>query len=485
MIAIKSWPMLVGLLCVAILSSCSKDESKTVVINEIPVDIPVENTVGVVTYEEGVSEGYTLFSAHKSSFLINNCGQLINSWTSEYVSSHSVYLLEDGSILRTGRIENDDFPYAGLGGIIEKINWNNQVVWSYEYSSSDYSQHHDAFPMPNGNVMLLVAERKTNAEVVQAGKDIDKLLGENLYTEKLIEIQPSGANQGTVVWEWDAWDHMIQEFDATKDNFGVVAGNPQLIDVNFVSADASNNGADWLHSNSIDFNPATNQILISLNGVSEYWIIDHATTTEEAAGHSGGLRGKGGDILYRWGNPAAYQQGDKSDQKLIHQHYPYWIPEGYPDAGKIMVFNNRKGEDDLFSTVDLIDFPGGNQGVYSLNANNRYSPETSNWSYVDPNDAENFYSRILSSAQRQKNGNTLICEGTKGHFFEINPDNEIVWQYFNPINTAGEIAEQGNPPAFNSVFRAFKYSEDYEAFSNRNLVPKNPIELNFNIGNCK
>ena len=114
-----------------------------------------------------------------------------------------------------------------------------------------------------------------------------------------------------VVGEWSVWDHLVQDYDPAKANFGVVAEHPEL-----------------------------EQILISARNFSEIWIIDHSTTTEEAAGHSGGNGGKGGDLLYRWGNPQAYRAGTFADQQLFWQHNPHWIPEGLPGAGNILIFNN-------------------------------------------------------------------------------------------------------------------------------------------------
>jgi hypothetical protein len=48
--------------------------------------------------------------------------------------------------------------------------------------------------------------------------------------------------------------------------------------------------------NSIYYNEALDQIMLSVRGNSEVWVIDHGTTTTEAAGHAGGRYGKGGDL---------------------------------------------------------------------------------------------------------------------------------------------------------------------------------------------
>jgi hypothetical protein len=67
--------------------------------------------------------------------------------------------------------------------------------------------------------------------------------------------------------------------------------------------DQKNVPAFWNHMNSIDYNPTFDQIAMSVRGNSEVWIIDHSTTTAQAKGHTGGKYGKGGDLLYRYGNP--------------------------------------------------------------------------------------------------------------------------------------------------------------------------------------
>ena len=66
---------------------------------------------------------------------------------------------------------------------------------------------------------------------------------------------------------------------------------------------------------------------MSARWFNEVWIIDHSTSTEEAASHVGGKHGKGGDLIYRWGNPYAYFAGLPSDQVFFGQHDARWIPE--------------------------------------------------------------------------------------------------------------------------------------------------------------
>jgi hypothetical protein len=45
---------------------------------------------------------------------------------------------------------------------------------------------------------------------------------------------------------------------------------------------------------------------------------------------------------------------------------------------------------------------------------------------------DGFFTLSQGYAQRLPNGNTLITESEKGHAFEISPEGETVWEYYNP-----------------------------------------------------
>lgn len=449
--------------------------------------IQSQNTVGIKSITNETYDALTLFTVNTSTFLINNCGEVVNQWTSAYLPGNAVYLLPNGNILRAGRFEDDSstISFGGRGGIVELFDWDGDLLWSYTYSTNNYRQHHDVYPLPNGNILMLAATVMSESEALQAGRNPSFLIDNELYNEQILELEPIGVDQANVVWEWNVKDHLIQDFDNTKDNFGVVADNPQRIDINFLNGGTGNN--NWLHVNSIQYNAARDQIVISTRTLSEIWIIDHSTTTAQAASSSGGTYGKGGDLLYRWGNPRAYQQGTEMDRVLYGQHYPHYIDSGLPNENKLLIFNNGFQRIPNYSQVDMITPPESSLGVYDYAANSAYGPSVTDYTYTDLSSTpSDFYSAIVSSAQQLPNGNILVCEGREGRFFELNSNEDIVWEYVNPINnTTGEVSTQGDPPSpQNLTFRAIKYPLDFQAFVGRDLTPDLPIEINPDLSPC-
>jgi hypothetical protein len=430
-----------------------------------------DQTVGVFVNEPEAMDGYTLFapSGSTSTYLIDNEGDLVHEWVSTDQPGQSVYLLEDGDLMRTGSPSSvTSFRTGGAGGLIERIEWDGTVSWSHLHASADHRQHHDIAVLPSGNVLALSWRWHSRSEAIQAGRDSAWITG-RLWSDSIVEIEPSGSSGGTIVWRWNAWDHLVQDHDATLDGYGDPADHPGRIDINWPSED---NTMDWLHLNAVDYNAELDQIVVSCPRFNEIWIIDHDTSTEEAAGSAG-------DLIYRWGNPAAYGRGDTADQQLFFQHDARWILDDCPGAGDITVFNNGAGRPDgAYSSIEQITPPLLPDATYQLSASNPWGPLLPTWSWTaDP--AISMYSSYISGAQRLANGNTLVCVGAAGEFLEVSPalGEDIAWQYINPVTQSG-IIEQGEavPWNQNTVFRATRYASDYIGLAGQDLTPGSPIE---------
>ena len=442
------------------------------------------NTLGTISLTEEAYDGYTLFSSHKNTFLINNCGQVINQWSSDYLPGHSVYILPNGNLIRAGRKDTSTITFGGVGGIVEMFDWDGNLVWEFIYSNDEQRLHHDIYPMPNGNILVLAATVMSNEETLQAGRNPNLVIGAGiLYNEQILEIKPIGTNDYSIEWEWNFKDHLIQDYDDTKNNYGVIDEHPEKLDINFLNDRIP--AENWLHVNSIQYDETLDQIVISSRNLSELYIIDHSTTAEEATGETGGTYGKGGDFLYRWGNSAAYGQGNEDDRTLFGQHFPHIIKPGLKDEGKIILFNNGTDREPVFSEVMIISAPTTSPGIYSYDPDSSYGPQTAEFTYSS-NEDNDFTSGILSGAIRLPNENLLICDGNSGRLFEINSTNDIVWNYIIPMNnTTGEISSQGDVlESGNSTFRGIKYSTDYEGFTGKDVTPGDPIESNFNLNTC-
>jgi len=437
--------------------------------------ISCQNTVGVLLNKKEAIDGYTLFSVHDKTYLINNDGNIVNQWDSDYSVGQSVYLLENGNLLRAAEVlSKGRFTMPSVGGRTELFDWDDNLIWEYNYSTTTATQHHDIYPMPNGNVLILAIEVIDGAEAIQLGRELLTPPFKQLYNEQILELKPKNSNDADIVWEWNVKDHLIQEYDETKDNYGVISENPKRLDINHIGS--SSGGANWIHFNSVQYNAELDQIALTSKHTGEIYIIDHSTTTAEAATSAGGIYKKGGDFLYRWGNPAVYKQGTVEDQKLFGPHYAHWIGKGLKDEGKIIVFNNGEHRVPEYSEVLIITPPASAPGKYSYTTNSAYGPANPEYVYGAPANPD-FYSPFKSSAQRLPQGHMLICDGESGHFLEIDENENIVWEYISPIG-GSRILHQGDDPTSdkNIVFRAIKYTTDYKAFDGKDLTPGLPIE---------
>ncbi|MCX6140587.1 MAG: hypothetical protein NTX15_07150 [Candidatus Kapabacteria bacterium] len=125
----------------------------------LAVGASAQQTVGVLKHDGDRSFiGYTLFApvTSKTTYLIDNDGDVVKTWVSQYGPGQAVMLLDDGTLLRTGAPAVQDMGGGGAGGVVEKISWDGTLLWRYQHYGSTYRSHHDVEIMPNGNVLLLV-----------------------------------------------------------------------------------------------------------------------------------------------------------------------------------------------------------------------------------------------------------------------------------------------------------------------------------------
>jgi hypothetical protein len=345
--------------------------------------------------------------------LLDTNSAVIKAWTGlQGNTGYSCYLTEGGDLWRTVKATGASFTGGGICGRIQKVAYNGTLLFDYQINTAEMISHHDICPMPNGNVLVIIYHKKTAAEVQAAGGTANA----TRWTEIIYELEPTGPTTANIVWEWHLWDHLVQNVDPNKANYqSSIVNNPQLLNINY-----QNNMADWVHMNGIDYNPGLDQIVVSSHFLNEMWVIDHSTTTAQAASHSGGNGGKGGDFLYRWGNPAAYGASGTTVFNVMHD--AHWVPAGAPNAGYLVGFNN-KGVSNSASAVDLFNPPVSGYN-YTLTPGQAYAPAT----YAIRH-AVSGYSSNMGNSQQLPNGNMLVCVATQAKVYEINANNTQLWSY--------------------------------------------------------
>jgi hypothetical protein len=447
--------------------------------------------------------GYTLFASAGTTYLVDMEGYVVNTWP----IGTNPRLLDNGHLLDAAT----DDP-SGFNGF-QELDWDGNVVWEYYETREDYHPHHDFVRIYNAELgdytMLYIANKDiTHEECIAAGCDPVNGPYDEAQMDVIVEVDMAG----NVVWEWRFFDHVVQDIDPTKLNYVgegyTVADYPGRINLNLPGMPVKR---DWLHCNSLDYNEALDQIVInSVHG--EFYIIDHGGTftPDDAEGSLALAAGSAGDFLYRFGDPARYEQGDPpailedwtasttGTKQIGGSHDIQWIKPGLPGEGHFLIFNNgqylfeRTPQSYIFEINGFLDAAGNETGSY-INPPDAgyYSWRTENsrdthkqvkqmsnqivWIYSSKNNTA-FFSHIGSGAQRLPNGNTLITAMTEGHIFEVTTQGEVVWEYINPLTREGalEILPESYPMT-NATFRAYRYSAEHPALIGRDLTPQGTI----------
>jgi hypothetical protein len=481
--------------------------------------------------------GYTLFSPFRGSntYLIDMDGNVIHMWPypegwaaegMETVEKHA-RLLEDGTLLRghVNRAAGHNSPTWFL------YDWDGNVLWQYKDPRPGYSAHHDFRIIWNRKLQkrtfMYVTTRSLSLEAAArlgldseppdapAGMGGPAIAGQHSAPDGLVEVDM----EGNLIWEWNIADHTIQDVNPDADNYAgtgkTIADYPGRLDINF----GAGRSGDWIHINSFDYNEALDQIVINNSTDSEFYVIDHGATfvggdPEKSIALAAGTAG---DFVYRFGNPAAYGLGESPSlthdgqtasngtQQMFFTHDIQWIREqdvqsaawDLPGAGHFLIFDNgtrRAGT--TFSAVLEIDPYDGDweKGIYVPETRAGYTRKgggfhrtalmQSNqvvWYYQSrlPN---SFFGNYISGCQRLPNGNTLICSGPHGHFFEVTREGDVVWEYINPVGdrTRGDygiytVMTDAAGDGFNAVFRCVRYDADYPGLQGKVLTPKGKI----------
>jgi hypothetical protein len=437
--------------------------------------------------------GYTLFGSGGHTYLIDMEGQVIHSWN---IGTNPRFT-DGGNLLDAvgGNPSNSN--------VWKELDWNGNVVWQYTESRKGYYPHHDfakIYDTKLGDSAFIYIANKdlTSQQCLDAG--CGPL---NNYTGAQMDVVIEVDMKGNVIWEWSFFDHVVQDINASLSTYGIIKDNPGKINLNLRGNPVK---SDWLHCNSLDYNEELDLVVInSVHG--EFYVIDHGNTFTKGdpAGSIALAASTKGDFLYRFGDPAKYNQGDppsilenwekatSGHKQIGGAHNIQWIRPGLPGEGNFLIFNNAENlfeltpQSYIFEINPFLNSSGTNTGKFvnppTAGYNIVNSPdrnlmkEKKNmskqivWAFSSKNNTS-FYSTIGSGAQRLPNGNTFVCSMNDGHFFEVSPkDTSIVWEYINPVTRDGiKKIKTDNYPTYNAAFRAYRYSKDHPALIGHDLT---------------
>ena len=180
---------------------------------------------------------------------------------------------------------------------------------------------------------------------------------------------------------------------------------------------------EWTHTNSLD--ATDDAILFSCRQNSRVGLIDRSS----------------GELRWKYGAP-----------EVFHQHHASTLPNGH-----VLIYDNgmHRLADLSYSRIVEVN-PATDEVVWEYQANPR----------------EQFFSGHISGAERQSNGNTLICEGTSGRVFEVTREGEVVWEWVSPF------VNRRRDQRMSWIFRVRRYALDHPALVDREFDREGLAEFN-------
>ncbi len=401
----------------------------------LPAYEAIVGPTGILLYDKEHSYGgYTLVApmGSKNVYLVDIEGYVVHTWKTDYNPGAYAMLLENGNLLRGGVLQGSPASFGGAGGIVQEINWDGKVVWEYKLLGPNEIQHHCFARMPNGNTLILAWERKSIDEFIAKGRDPKKIsvtgpalsgkVQNDFWVDFVREVDPAGKT----IWEWHVWDH--------------VGTGPYQFNINYMIPDPMGSFFDWTHFNAVEYMPDSDYVLLNSRNFSEFYLIDHKT----------------GKMVYRWGNPSAYGQGEppswmnNGDQKVFGSHNATHL-----GRNRFLVFDNgsERPEGNRSAAVEVDARTGNIEWQYTASSSN------------------SFYTARQGGAQRLPNGNTFITSSNSGHLFEVTQDKQVVWDYVSPFTGQNDVSCYlgGGGMAFNMIHRAYRYGADYAGLKGKDL----------------
>jgi len=215
------------------------------------------------------------------------------------------------------------------------------------------------------------------------------------------------TREGETLWQWKAYEHLDPEADAIC---------PLC------------NRHVWGFNNSLALMP-DGKLLFTLRLLNRVCMLDRQT----------------GRVVWQFGEGEA----------LGHPHCCTAL-----ENGNVLLFDN--GLHRYSSELNLADFAASR--VIEIDPKAKRIV----WKYQDPL-SPNFFSAICAGAQRLPNGNTLICEATKGRIFEVTVEGQIVWEYFSPFTVVRPNYWGWTVSA--TIWQAHRYPPDFPGLAGKDLDP--------------